>query len=77
MIIVFSVLSVAIISYKENIYLAVIMATVTAFVSYVLNTIGISIGQSGKIPPIFAAWFPCFLLFIIGYWRIYCSFSKR
>lgn len=77
MMIVFSVLSVAIISYKENIYLAVIMATVTAFVSYVLNTIGISIGQSGKIPPIFAAWFPCFLLFIIGYWRIYCSFSKR
>ena len=77
MVIVFSVLAVAIISYKENIYLAVIMATVIAFISYALNVLGISLGQSGKLPPVFAAWFPCILLFLLGYLRIYIGYSKR
>lgn len=77
MIIVFAVLAVAIISYKENVYLAVILAVVTSFLSYVLSTLGVSLGQSGKLPPVFAAWFPCVLLFVVGYLKIYFGFSKR
>lgn len=77
MIVVFAVLAVAIISYKANVYLAVILAVVTSFVSYVLSSLGIMLGQSGKIPPVFAAWFPCVVLFVLGYLKIYFGFSKR
>ncbi len=77
MIVVFAVLAVAIISYKENVYLAVILAVVTSFLSYVLSMLGVSLGQSGKLPPAFAAWFPCVLLFALGYLKIYLGFSKR
>lgn len=77
MIVVFAVLAVAIISYKANVYLAVILAVVLSFVSYVLTALGISLGQSGKVPPVFATWFPCVLLFALGYLKIYFGFSKR
>lgn len=77
MIVVFAVLAVAIISYKSNVYLAVILAVVASFVSYVLSTLGVMLGQSGKLPPVFAAWFPCVLLFVSGYAKIYFGFSRR
>lgn len=77
MIAVFAVLAVAIVSYNANIYLAVMLAVVVSFLSYVLSSFGMFLGQSGKVPPVFGAWFPCVLLFVLGYLKIYSGFSKR
>ncbi len=77
MIVVFAVLAVAIISFNANSYIAVMLAVVVSFVSYVLSSFGMFLGQSGKIPPVFGAWFPCVLLLVLGYLKIYIGFSKR
>ena len=52
MIVVFAVLAVAIISFNANSYIAVMLAVVVSFVSYVLSSFGMFLGQSGKIPPV-------------------------
>ena len=77
MVAVFAVLAVAIVSYNANIYVAVMLAVVVSFLSYVLSSFGLFLGQSGKVPPIFGAWFPCVFLLLLGYIKIYLGFSKR
>lgn len=77
MVAVFAVLAVAIVSYNANIYVAVMLAVVVSFISYVLSNFGLFLGQSGKVPPIFGAWFPCVFLLLLGYLKIYLGFSKR
>ncbi len=77
MVAVFAVLAVAIVTYNANIYIAVMLAVVVSFISYVLSNFGIFLGQSGKVPPLFGAWFPCVFLFVLGYLKIYLGFSKR
>lgn len=77
MVAVFAVLAVAIVSYNANIYIAVMLAVVVSFLSYVLSSFGLFLGQSGKVPPVFGAWFPSVLLLVLGYMKIYLGFSKR
>ena len=77
MVAVFAVLAVAIVSYNAKINVGVMLAVVVSFLSYVLSSFGLFLGQSGKVPPIFGAWFPCVFLLLLGYIKIYLGFSKR
>ena len=69
-IIVLAIVSVAIVTYKENIYLAVILSVVIAFIAYVATSLGDSLGESGALPPIVAAWGPQLLLCALAFARI-------
>ncbi len=69
-IVIFAFVAVAIISYKENVYLAVILAVVVAFLTYVLNMMGESLGKEGAIPPIFGAFGTQIFVFILAFSRI-------
>ena len=69
-IIVFAFVSVAIVSYKDNIYLAVITAVIISFLAYVLTMVGDSLGKEGTIPPVIAAWGPQLIIFTLAFIRI-------
>ncbi len=69
-IIVLAFVAVAIVTYKDNIYLAVILAIVVAFIAYVFTMLGDSLGKEGVIPPVVAAWGPQVLIFLLAYARV-------
>jgi len=69
-IIVLALVSVAIVTYKDNIYLAVVLAVVVAFLAYVFTILGDSLGKEGIIPPIVAAWGPQSIIFLLAFMRI-------
>ena len=76
-IIVLAFVSVAIVTYKDNIYLAVMIAVVVAFLAYVFTIIGDSLGQGGAVPPIVGAWGPQIILFLLALMRIQYVFIRR
>lgn len=52
----------AIVSWRDNVYMAVALAIVVTFVSYVLTLFGDAIGQRGLVPPVAGAWGPQVML---------------
>ncbi len=69
-IIVFAFVAVAIITYNDNVYLAVMLAVISAFLAYVLNMVGAGLSQEGKIPPAVGTWGPQLIIFLLAYARI-------
>ncbi len=55
-ILIMAFLATAIVSWKDNIYIAVTLALVSTFLYYALYTLGTSLGQRGIISPVLAAW---------------------
>lgn len=75
--VVMALLAAAIVSWKDNIYLAVAIAMFITFFSYALTLFGESMGQQGVLPPILAAWGPnLFLLIFAGLRLRYVSLKR-
>lgn len=74
---VFAFVATAIVTYKENVYIAVILSVVMAFCAYVLTMFGDSLGKVGSIPPLVAAFGPQFLVFSGAFARIFYVLSNK
>ncbi len=55
-ILIMAFVATAIVSWKDNIYIAVTLALVCTFLYYALYTLGTSLGQRGTLHPFLAAW---------------------
>lgn len=55
-ILIMAFVATAIVSWKDNIYIAVTLALVCTFLYYALYTLGTSLGQRGILHPFLAAW---------------------
>lgn len=75
--VVMALLASAIVSWKDNIYLAVAFAMVITFVSYAVTLFGESMGQQGVLPPILAAWGPNIILLSLALLRLRYVSLKR
>ena len=64
--IVMGVLGLAIVLWRNNVYMAVGIGLVLTFIFYTFTTLFISLGEKGALSPFFAAWFPVGLFFVLG-----------
>ena len=69
-ILILAFVATAIVSWKDNIYLAVILALVCTFLYYALYTLGTSLGQRGMVHPFLAAWGANFIALICALGRL-------
>ncbi len=67
---VMALLAAAIVSWKDNVSIAVTLAIVVTFVMYTLTLFGESMGQRGLLPPALAAWGPNILLLLVALARL-------
>ena len=67
----------AIVSWKENVYMAVAIAIVVTFVTYVLTLFGDTMGQRGLVPPQAGAWGTQVLLLCAALLRLHYAGLKR
>ncbi len=72
--VVMGVLGLAIVLWRDNVYLAVSIGLVLTFIFYAFTTLFVTFGEKGTFSPGFAAWFPVGSFFVIGllviFWRI-------
>ena len=69
---VMSLVGVALITWKENLYINIGTGLLITFLFYTILTVGGTLGENGRIPPALAAWFPLFLvggLALLKIWR--------
>ncbi|MCH5276411.1 MAG: LptF/LptG family permease [Desulfovibrionaceae bacterium] len=74
---VMAVLAAAIVSWRNNVYLAVALSMAVIFVTYALTLFGESIGQRGLLPPILAAWGPDLLLLTLALAGLHLADARR
>lgn len=67
---VMALLAAAIVSWKDNVYLAVALSLLVTFVAYALTLFGESMGQRGLLPPVIAAWGPNAVLLLAAGLRL-------
>lgn len=72
--IVMGVLALAIVLWRDNVYLAVGFGLVMTFIFYALTTLCVSLGEKGALTPVVAGWFSIVIFFLAGvgviFWRI-------
>lgn len=76
-ILVMAFVATAIVSWKDNIYIAVTLALVTTFLYYAVFTLGTTLGQRGIIPPLLAAWGANIIASLIALWRLIPLLLRR
>ena len=76
-ILVMAFVATAIVSWKDNIYIAVTLALVTTFLYYAVFTLGTTLGQRGILPPFFAAWGANILAAVMALWRLVPLLLRR
>lgn len=69
-ILVMAFVATAIVSWKDNIYVAVTVALVSTFLYFAVYTLGTTLGQRGMLPPIIAAWGANFVAIGLSFWRL-------
>lgn len=73
-IVIMGILGLAIVLWRNNVYLAVGVGLVLTFVFYAVSTLCVSLGEKGALSPLVAAWFPVGLFFVLGlgvvFWHI-------
>lgn len=75
---IMAVVATAIVSWKDNIYIAVTLALVCTFLYYAAYTLGTTLGERGFISPLPAAWGANFIALALALWRlIYVLFARR
>lgn len=74
---VMAVLAAAIVSWKDNVYVAVALSMAVIFVTYAMTLFGESMGQRGLLPPAVAAWGPDALLLILAGFRLHLAGLRR
>ena len=67
---VMSLIAVALITWKENIYINIGLGLVATFIFYTLLTIGGTLGESGRLSPFIASWFPIIFTAFLALLRI-------
>lgn len=65
-IVVMGVLGLAIVLWKDNVYLAVGLGLLVTFIFYACTTLFVSLGERGFLAPLVASWFPIGLFFFLG-----------
>ena len=69
-ILIMAFVATAIVSWKDNIYIAVTLALVCTFLYYAVYTLGTTLGQRGILHPFLAAWGANILAIIFSLWRL-------
>lgn len=67
----------AIVSWRDNVYMAVALAIVVTFVTYVLTLFGDTMGQRGLVPPAAGAWGPQAILLGLALLRLHYASLRR
>lgn len=69
-ILIMAFVATAIVSWKDNIYLAVPLALICTFLYYAVYTLGTTLGQRGLLQPFLAAWLANGLAALFAFWRL-------
>lgn len=79
--VVMGVLGLAIVLWRNNVYLAVGLGLLVTFAFYATTTLCVSLGEKGAIPPALAGWFSVGLFFVLGLavvlWHMRPRFRSR
>ena len=75
--IVLGLLAVVIVQTTDNMYRAVALALLVAFFYYSLNTLGMSLGQKGIVPPVLGAWLANIFFTCAGLLRFFLPSLQR
>ena len=67
---VMSLIGLALITWKENIYINIALGLAATFIFYTMLSVGATLGESGRLSPIFASWFPVFFTASLALLRI-------
>lgn len=68
--VVMGVLGLAIVLWRNNVYIAVGTGLIITFVFYACTTLFISLGEKGALSPIIAGWFPVGLFFAVSLFAV-------
>lgn len=75
---IMAIVATAIVSWKDNIYLAVSLAMVCTFLYYAVYTLGTTLGERGMVSPVIAAWGANSIALLLALWRLtYILFARR
>ena len=70
--VVMSLVAVALITWKENLYINLGLGLVITFIFYAILTVSGTLGENGRLSPIVAAWSPVVLVGGISFlWTVY------
>jgi lipopolysaccharide export system permease protein len=67
---VLALMAVAVITWRENIYMCVAIGLICTFLLFLLNALSPTLGSYGVMSPFWAAWFPNTLFFIAAMARL-------
>lgn len=69
--VVMAILATAIVAWKNNIYIAIILSLGYTFIYYAIYTLGISLAEKGILPPVIGAWLANGISLCIAGWKIF------
>ncbi len=73
-----ALLALALITWRDNIYLNIGSSLVLVFIFYILFTLGGSLGETGILPPVVAAWGGTVIFAVLATGRlVYVSYVRR
>ena len=75
--VVLGLLALVVVRITNNIYKAVVLALLIAFLYYSLNTMGMGLGQKGKCPPALGAWLANLVFFSVGLFGFFLPTLRR
>lgn len=74
---VMALVAVALVTWRDNVYLSAGVALVFTFLFYSMFTVGGTVGQMGILPPPVAAWSANILVAVVALWRIILVIAPR
>ncbi len=61
----------ALLSWNENVYICLAVGVLIVFIFYVCVMVGQTLGSSGTVAPLVAAWFPHIIFVILSFYRLF------
>lgn len=74
---VMAVVATAIVSWRDNIYIAVTLALVCTFLYYAAYTLGTTMGERGFVSPVIGAWGANIIAMTLAVWRLLFALLSR
>lgn len=75
--IVMGVIGLAIVLWRNNVYLAVGVGLVVTFIFYAFTTLCVSLGEKGALSPVLAGWLSVTIFFILGIGMVFWHIRPR
>ncbi|CAK7014673.1 MAG: hypothetical protein DELT_02206 [Desulfovibrio sp.] len=75
--IVMGVLGLAIVLWRNNVYIAVGVGLIVTFFFYACTTLFVSLGEKGALSPIIAGWFPVVFFFALSFGAVFMHIRPR